>query len=80
VLQRINLHGGGRTVAGRFSLAVNAKIHVSKCKNVRLNGSYRLVTTVLVVNSQCGKIHNIFPTTIAAATSFQPRWTSMVQR
>jgi hypothetical protein len=62
--------GGG----GRFLMAVNAKMHVSeqkfnvrKCKTVRPGESYLLVTTVLVVNSRCGKIHNIFLTTIMVA-------------
>ncbi len=67
---------------GRFSLAVNTKLHVSeqkfnarKYKTMRLNESYRLVTTVLVLNSHFGKIHNIFLTTTAAVVSFQPRST-----
>jgi hypothetical protein len=34
---------------------------------MRLDESYRSVTIVLVLNSQCGKIPNIFLTTIAAA-------------
>jgi hypothetical protein len=64
----------------RFFLVVNTKMHFSeqkfnvrKCKTMRLDESYRLVTTVLVLNSHCGKIHSIFPTTIASAFSFQPR-------
>jgi hypothetical protein len=55
----------------------NAKMHVSeqkfnvrKCKTMRLDESYRLVTTVLVLNSRCGKIHNIFLTTIAVGFLF----------
>ncbi len=58
-------------------MAVNAKIHVSeqkfnvpKCKTMRLDESYRLVTTVLVLNNHCGKILNIFLTTIAAGFLF----------
>jgi hypothetical protein len=46
-----------------ISLAFNAKIYVSeeifnfrKFKTMRPNESYRLVTTVLVLNSHCGKI------------------------
>jgi hypothetical protein len=64
-------HRGGEVAIG--FLAVNAKKHVSeqkfnvrKYKTMRLDESYRLVTTVLVLNSHCGKIHNIFLTTIAA--------------
>jgi hypothetical protein len=63
-------------------LALNAKLHVSeqkfnvrKCKTMRLDESYRLVTTVLVLNSPCGKIQNIFLTTIAVVVGFQPRGT-----
>jgi hypothetical protein len=58
-------------------VAVNAKIDVSeqkfnvrKCKTMRLDESYRLVTTVLVLNSHCGKTLNIFLTTIAAGFLF----------
>jgi hypothetical protein len=67
------------------AVAVNAKMHVSeqkfsvrKCKIMRLDESYRLVTTDLVLNGHYGKIHNIFLTTVAAAVSFQPRWTSIL--
>jgi hypothetical protein len=67
-----------RRVSDRFFLAVNAKMQVSeqkfnvrKYKTMRLDESYPLLTTVLVLNSHCGKIHNIFLTTIVAAVSFQ---------
>jgi hypothetical protein len=57
-----------------MSMAVNRKMHVSeqkfnvrKWKTMRLDESYRLVTTVLVLNSYCGKIYNIFLRTISAA-------------
>ncbi len=60
--------------SGRFFMAVNAKTNVCqqkynvrKCKTVRLDESDLLVTTVLVVNSHCGKIHNIFLTKIVVA-------------
>jgi uncharacterized membrane protein len=43
------------------------KFNVRKCKTTRLDESYRLVTTVVVLNSHYGKIHNIFLTTITAA-------------
>ncbi len=66
-------------------MAANTKIHVSEqkfnvreCKTMRLDESYQLVTTVLVLNSYCGKIHNIFLTTIAVAVSFQMRWTKPI--
>jgi hypothetical protein len=55
-------------------LAANATMHLSeqklnvrKGKTVAVDESYRLVTTVIVINSYCGKIHNIFLTTIRAA-------------
>jgi hypothetical protein len=41
------------------------KSNVRKCKTMRLDESYRLVTTVVVLNSHSGKIHDIFLTTIA---------------
>ncbi len=60
-------------VAAGFFLTVSTKMHfceekfnIRKWKTMRLAESYRLVTTVLVLNSHCGKIHNIFPTTIAS--------------
>jgi hypothetical protein len=43
------------------------KFSVRKCKTIKLNESYRLVTTVLVLNSHNRKIHSIFLTTIAVA-------------
>ncbi len=58
-------------------LAVNAK-----CMFLNRNSmfaSYRLGTTVLILNGHCGKIQNIFLTSITAAVSFQPSWTSMSQ-
>ncbi len=63
-----------RRGSGRFFLDVNAKMHESEkkfsvrnFKTIKLNESYRLVTTVLVLNSHSRKIHSIFLTTIAAA-------------
>jgi hypothetical protein len=53
-----------------FFLAVNAN-----CMFLNRNSmfaSYRLGTTVLVLNTHCGKIQNIFLTNIIAAVSFQP--------
>jgi hypothetical protein len=43
------------------------KFNVYMCETMRLDESYRLVTTVAVLNSHYGKIYNIFLTTIAAA-------------
>ncbi len=51
---------------GRIFSAVN----VRKCKTLRLDESYRLVTTALDLTSHCGKIHNVFITTIAAGYLF----------
>jgi hypothetical protein len=42
------------------------KFSVRKCKTMKLNESYRLVTSVLILSSHSRKIHNIFLTTIAA--------------
>jgi len=60
--------------SGRFFWRSVQKLHVSeqkfnvrKYKTMRLDESYRLVTTVLVLNSQWVKIHNNFLTTIVAA-------------
>jgi hypothetical protein len=60
--------------SSRVFLAVNTKMHVSeqkfnvrKYKIMRLDESYRLVTTVLVLNSHCGKIDSIFLTIMLAA-------------
>ncbi len=65
--------------SGKFCLAVDAKMRVSeqkfnvrKCKAMRLDESYRLVTPVLFLNSHCGI------TTIAAVVSFRPRSISML--
>jgi hypothetical protein len=66
--------------SGRFFLEVNAKIHeserkfsVRKYKTIKLNESYRLVTTVLVLNSHNRKIHSIFLITIAVGFLFLSR-------
>jgi hypothetical protein len=63
-----------RRGSSRVFLTVNRKMYVSeqkfnvrKCKIMRLDECYRLVTTVLVLNSHCGKIGNIFLTIMLAA-------------
>ncbi len=60
--------------SGRYFLEFNAKMHESEqkfsirnWKTIKLDESYRLVTTVLVLNSHSRKIHSIFLTTIAVA-------------
>ena len=57
-----------------YFLKDNTKMHefeqkfiVHKWKTLRLNESYRLVTTILVLDKQNRKICDIFQTTIAAA-------------
>jgi hypothetical protein len=43
------------------------KFGVRKCKTMRFDESYRLVESVLILNDQCGKMHNIFLKTIVVA-------------
>jgi hypothetical protein len=43
------------------------KFSICKCRTIKLNESYRLVTIVLVLNTHSRQIHSIFLTTIAAA-------------
>jgi hypothetical protein len=54
------------------------KFSVRKCKTMKLNESYQLVTTLLVLNTYSRKIHNIFWATRTAAVTFQLRWTSLL--
>ncbi len=56
-----------RWYSGKFFLVVNATMHVSeqkfnvrKFETMRLDDSYRLVTTFLVLNSRCGKNSQYF--------------------
>jgi len=60
------------------TLESEEKFNFLKCKTMRLDESYRLVTVVVVPDRHCVKIHPIFLTTIAAAISFQPRRPSLV--
>jgi hypothetical protein len=48
-----------RSLPDRFQSCSEYKFNVRKCKNMRIDESYRLVTTVLVLNSHGDKIHNI---------------------
>jgi len=43
------------------------KFSICKCRTIKLNESYRLVTIVLVLNTHSRQIHSIILTTIAAA-------------
>jgi hypothetical protein len=88
--RRYRRGGGGRffqiTIAvrrgsGRFFLEVNAKMHESeqkfsifKCRTVKLNESYQLETTVLILNTHSRQIHSIFLTTIAARSRYSNFW------
>ncbi len=45
------------------------KFSICKCRTIKLNGSYRLVTIVLVMNTHSRQIHSIFLTIAAAARS-----------
>jgi hypothetical protein len=61
------------SIHGRFTVALRGQadeFNGRKCNILRLEGSYRLVKTVLVQNNHSRKIQNVFLTTIPASETF----------